>query len=266
MNFSSYLLKSGKNNIKNTLASSLTFLMLFVALQASLWLSASAAKSIFFVSPGYSNDCFYSTIANSGLKDGIPLQDQGVTWDVSTIEANGGIVYKLKATKACVERPLGFVISSNVFLLPEAKFTLPESSPKAFSIAYNADNLESLYSPAEKANYSLIGEGNLLRNEPLEEKLNSMGFSWYGVIAFINEEEPVKNSGHSAIYGHGESLDMSAFRSGKELNDAYALGRKEIPLAFYVGTLLPSYSKFARFSESSLCLSENPTRKSTLCV
>ncbi len=116
---------------------------------------------------------------------------------------------------------------------------MPESSPKAFSIAYNADNLESLYSPVEKANYSLIGEGNLLRNEPLEEKLNSMGFSWYGVVAFIDEEEPVKNSGHSAIYGHGESLDMSAFRSGKELNDAYALGRKEIPLAFYVGTLLP---------------------------
>lgn len=238
MKLSSYFLKYAKKEKRNFIASSITFLALFISMQALLGFSTKEVQAIYFFNPGFREDCYYSLLGG-GLGASIPEECVGRTWGVTTSEQDGGLIYKAKVNEPSVANPLGFMISSRVYLLPEAPATVPLPSTAPYSIVYNIKNPQSAYTDESGKIYPLVEAGSLKRNDPLEEQLHAMNFSWVGFVALI---DPGDDSGslcpYPVVLGHGEKLH-SSFASGKTLNEQYQNGRKQIPSALYIGFLVP---------------------------
>lgn len=239
MNLFIYLKKSIKTEKKNHFASSLVFLALFSSLQALLGFGASAVNSFYFYSPGFRSDCYYYTLDERYPLSSVPLEYQGVTGGVTVFEDGRNITYQVKATEACAKTPLGFLITSRIYFMPDSapSFVLPESG--TYSIAYNVRNPQKEYFDDKGVSYPLIGNGSLLKNRPAIEQIQALGFSSYSVVALFNPAEDSSLSGRCVVSYPGFEPSNTSWVSGDQLNRQYQEGRKQIPSIFYVGLLLP---------------------------
>lgn len=239
MKLGTYFLRKARAEKKNIAASTIVYFLLLLSLEVSLGLSVEATKGIYFQSNGFLDDCYYS-VGNSVLwNDEVPDYDQGFVWDVTTYEEEGKLIYKAKGSPACAEKNLGYLLTSRVYLYPQAHDFTKFPQNGSFSITYNVDNPKDSYADSSGVSYPRLGKGTLLENDSLLKQVKSMGFNGYGFVAMIADAKDSERSGMAVIRGHADLLN-SAFRSGKALNEQHSLAHKSIPLVFYVGLLLPS--------------------------
>ena len=239
MKLSTYLGKSIKSEKKNYVASFFVFLALFLSLQTLLGFGTSAVNSFFFYSPGFLSDCYYSSTNENVAFSNIPLEYQGGTGEAKIQEDGHGITYQVRATQACAKMPLGFLVTSRLYFMPDSSpsFALPKSG--TYSIAYNVENPQSEYFDDAGVSYPLIGTASLLENRPAMEQLEALGFSSYSLVALFNPKEESSLSGRFVISYPDFDPPNPSWVAGSQLNHQYQEGRKQIPSVFYVGLLLP---------------------------
>lgn len=241
MKLRDYFWKSIKKEKTNFLGSVGVFAFLFLSLQLVFGFTLNAVNTIYYFSPGYQEGLFYSVYGNAYYRPQIPYEDQGVTWDLSFEEKGDGIVYTVHATEACVKENLGICLSSRLYLrfsVPPEDFVYP-SDPYSVSVGYQ-DAPANTIDDAGKA-YPLSLSLELEPNKPFREKVQNMGYSWYGAILLIDRDEIPESADPllgSIVRGHEGELPPS-YVSGKELNDNYVQGRTNIPTGFFLLFLIP---------------------------
>ena len=241
MKLHDYFWKSIKKEKTNFAASVGVFAFLFLSLQLVFGFTLNAVNTIYYFSPGYREGLFYSVYGNAYYRPQIPYEDQGVTWNLSFTEKDNGVLYTVHATEPCVKEGYGICLSSRLYLRfsePPEDFVYP-SGPYSVSLGFHDAPKTSVDESGTE--YPLALTLDLAANKPLREKIQNMGYSWYGAILLIEPGAIPQSLGPlvgSIVRGHESELP-SSYVSGKQLNEEYIRGRTNIPTGFFVLFLIP---------------------------